>query len=39
MICSHVDDLLFGGNDRAKELLLKLGEELGYGSLEEKSFH
>eukprot|EP00435_Cladocopium_sp_Y103_P052715 s994_g16.t1 len=39
MICSHVDDLLFGGNDRAKELLLKLGEELGYGSLEEKCFH
>ena len=39
MICSHVDDLLFGGNDRAKALLLELGKELGYGSLEEKAFH
>ena len=35
---SHVDDLLFGGNDRGRELLLQLGKELAYGSLEEKEF-
>ena len=33
-----LDDLLFGGNDRGRELLLQLGKELGYGSLEEKEF-
>ena len=38
MVISHVDDLLFGGNDRGRELLLQLGKELGYGSLEEKEF-
>ena len=39
LLVSHVDDLLLGGNERAKALLLKLGDELGYGSLEEKRFH
>ena len=38
MIISHVDDLLFGGDADAKNLLIKLGEELGYGSLEEGKF-
>ena len=38
IILSHVDDLLLGGNDRAKQSLLELGKELGFGSLEEKSF-
>ena len=39
MIVSHVDDLLFGGNDRARSLLKQLGDELGFGSLEENKFH
>ena len=39
MVISHVDDLLFGGDDYAKSLLIKLGEELGYGSLEEGRFN
>ena len=38
IILSHVDGLLLGGNDRAKQSLLELGKELGFGSLEEKSF-
>ena len=38
MVISHVDDLLLGGNQRGKDLLLKLGKELGFGSLEEKEF-
>ena len=29
MVISHVDDLLFGGNDRGRGLLLELGKELG----------
>ena len=39
MVISHVDDLLFGGDEYAKSLLIKLGEELGYGSLEEGRFN
>ena len=27
LLVSHVDDLLLGGNERAKALLLKLGDE------------
>ena len=38
IVVSHVDDLLLGGNQRGKELLLQLGKELGFGSLEEKEF-
>lgn len=38
MLLSHVDDLLMGGNDRAHRLLLELGRELGFGSLETGSF-
>ena len=39
VIGSHVDDLLFAGNSRASKLLDQLGEELGFGSLEENTFH
>ena len=35
VIGSHVDDLLCGGGPRAMKLLDKLGEELGFGSLEQ----
>jgi hypothetical protein len=38
MIISHVDDLLFGGDADARNLLIKLGDELGYGSLVEGKF-
>ena len=34
----HVDDLLFGGDAVAKQSLLDLGKELGFGSLEEGEF-
>lgn len=39
VVGSHVDDLLFAGNARASKLLDKLGEELGFGSLEENAFN
>eukprot|EP00435_Cladocopium_sp_Y103_P018581 s757_g4.t1 len=38
IICSHVDDLLLGGNVRAQEPMADLGKELGFGSLEKDSF-
>ena len=38
MIISHINDLLSGGDADAKNLLIKLGLELGYGSLEEGKF-
>lgn len=38
IICSHVDDLLLGGGDRAQRELKALGEELGFGSIETGSF-
>ena len=34
MVLSHVDDLLIGGDEVAMESIKKLGEELGFGSLE-----
>ena len=37
-IVGHVDDLLFTGNEEAKASLMDLGEELGYGSIEEEDF-
>ena len=39
VVGSHVDDLLFAGGPRASKLLDQLGEELGFGSLEEGSFN
>ena len=38
VICSHVDDLLLGGNPRAQRELKALGDELGFGSIEEGAF-
>ena len=38
VVLSHVDDLLLGGNERARKSLLDLGKELGFGTLEEKCF-
>ena len=38
VILSHVDDLLLGGNLRAQQSLLKLGELLGFGSIEYDDF-
>ena len=38
LVISHVDDLLMGGNARARTLLDELGRELGFGSLESGSF-
>ena len=38
LVISHVDDLLMGGNARARKLLDELGRELGFGSLESGSF-
>ena len=38
IICSHVDDLLLGGDAMAQESLADLGKELGFGSLERDSF-
>lgn len=37
-ILSHVDDLLLGGNWRAKQKLLDLGKELGFGAISEGDF-
>ena len=34
----HVDDLLFLGDQDAKESLLRLGKTLGFGSIEEEDF-
>ena len=34
MVLSHVDDLLIGGDEVAMKSIKKLGEELGFGSLE-----
>ena len=38
MLCSHVDDLLFCGGPEAWESIRRLGEELGFGSLEKDTF-
>ena len=38
ILLSHVDDLLLGGNLRAQESLLSLGESLGFGSVEHDDF-
>ena len=38
MVVGHVDDFLFGGNERAWRSLEAIGKELGFGSLEEGSF-
>eukprot|EP00435_Cladocopium_sp_Y103_P054053 s1186_g17.t1 len=38
VIVGHVDDLLFTGNDDALRSLMKLGDKLGYGSVESESF-
>jgi hypothetical protein len=38
ILCSHVDDLLLGGNERAQRSLEDLCKELGFGSLERDSF-
>ncbi|OLQ07092.1 hypothetical protein AK812_SmicGene9563 [Symbiodinium microadriaticum] len=38
MLCSHVDDLLFCGGPEAWSSIRELGDELGFGSLEENAF-
>ncbi|CAK8990756.1 unnamed protein product [Durusdinium trenchii] len=38
IMLSHVDDLLMGGNERAQKTLESLGQELGFGSISNKSF-
>ncbi|CAK9081636.1 unnamed protein product [Durusdinium trenchii] len=38
IILSHVDDLLLGGNVRAQNSLLMIGQELGFGSVEYDDF-
>ena len=38
MVLSHVDDLLIGGNAIARASIEKLGEELGFGSIEVGKF-
>ena len=38
LMCVHVDDLLFTGNDQAWKVFLELGRELGFGSIEEDDF-
>ena len=38
VIVGHVDDLLFTGNADALRSLMKLGDKLGYGSVESESF-
>ena len=38
ILLSHVDDLLLGGNLRAQESLLSLGESLGFGPVEYDDF-
>lgn len=38
IVLSHVDDLLLGGNMRAKKQIEDLGRELGFGSVEEGTF-
>ena len=37
-LVSHVDDLLFGGDQVAEESLRSVGEELGFRELERDSF-
>ena len=39
VIVGHVDDLLFTGNDDALQSLMKLGDKLGYGSVESEISH
>ena len=39
VIVGHVDDLLFAGDQTALNSLMKLGEVLGYGSIEADDFH
>ena len=38
VIVSHVDDLLLGGTLKAQESLLRLGQQLGFGSVEYDDF-
>ena len=38
VVVGHVDDLLFAGDEVALKSLLKLGEILGFGSLQEEDF-
>ena len=38
VIVGHVDDLLFTGTDAALASLLRLGDILGFGSVEEENF-
>ena len=38
VVLSHVDDLLLGGNARAKQQIVDLGNELKFGSMEEGTF-
>jgi len=39
VVLSHVDDLLCGGSPRARESILSLEKELGFGSIEHNSFN
>ena len=38
MMCCHVDDLLFSGSEEAWASVGRLGEELGFGSVEKNDF-
>jgi len=38
MVLSHVDDLLVGGDETARNSVLALEKELGFGSVEHNSF-
>ncbi len=38
MVISHVDDLLFMGDNVAEQSLLRLGQKLGFGSIEKERF-
>ena len=38
VVLSHVDDLLLGGSEKAKQQIVDLGKELKFGSLEENTF-
>ena len=38
MVIAHVDDLLFMGDDVAEQSLMRLGQKLGFGSIEKEDF-
>jgi hypothetical protein len=38
VIVGHVNDLFFTGNDDALRILMRLGNKLGYGSVESENF-